>query len=157
MKLIPLTQGLFAIVNDDDYQELSKHKWYAHKQHGPVYAERKQTIDGRQVTVKMHRAIMGNLGEVIDHIDGNGINNVRSNLRFASHSQNACNRKTMSNNTTGQRGVVFVKGANKWRATISKKGVRKNLGYFASFQDAKEAYIKASKVVHSQFAYAAKA
>ena len=152
MKLIPLTQGLSAIVDDADYDRLSKHKWYAHRQHGPVYAERKTTVKGKQITIKMHREVMGNFPGVIDHIDGNGINNARSNLRFASTIENACNRKVMSTNTSGQKGVYFAKSMGKWRASICKQGKRINLGSFSCFEDAKMAYIKASKIIHGCFA-----
>jgi hypothetical protein len=89
MREIPLTKGYAALVSDEDYAELSRHKWHVSGGKKP-YAVR--IINGRQ-RVYMHRYLLGDPeGFLVDHIDGNSLNNQRENLRLATHEQNSCNR-----------------------------------------------------------------
>jgi len=85
MKRIPLTRGLFALVDDADYPWLSQWKWYAEKKKNKFYAAR--TEHGKKVC--MHRLLCE--GRLVDHVDGDSLNNQRGNLRAASSAQNAWN------------------------------------------------------------------
>lgn len=91
MKLIPLSRGKCAIVDDGDYDSLSKFKWSCC--HG-IYAKRATERNGKHRTIYMHRQILGlKHGECADHVNGNGLDNRRSNLRKCDHRQNPMNQK----------------------------------------------------------------
>lgn len=136
-KTIPLTQGYEAIVDDEDYEELSKYRWRADKNHGNVYARRNlPRKNGKRGSIFMHRQIMGSGAPMIDHEDNNGLNNKRQNLKFTNHFLNGHNRKNA-------KGYHWVESRKKWNSKICIRGKTKNLGYFRFEKDAKEAYAKA--------------
>lgn len=91
MKLIPLTQGKFALVDDEYYEYLHQWKWCAHRQKHTFYAVRNIVSNGKKKTHAMHRELLNSGILYIDHKDGNGLNNQRDNLRIASRGQNAMN------------------------------------------------------------------
>jgi len=100
----------------------------------------------------MHKVISGILGKTeVDHIDGDGLNNTKINLRKATHAENMRNRKLQKNNTSGYAGVSPVYN-NKWRAQIKVDGQIKYLGVFENKQDAVSAYSEASKKYFGEFA-----
>jgi len=125
-KLIELTQGMQAIVDDADFDELSKFKWNAHRDgKGKVYVTRKQRKieygDGVRREIKMHRQIMGFPEALVDHRNGNGLDNRRENLRCANHQQNGANQsRAHKNSLSGIKGVSRA-GAG-WRARIRING-----------------------------------
>ena len=88
---------------------------------------------------------------MIDHADGNGLNNRRANLRQASRSQNACNQKKRRDNTSGFKGVVRSKKTGRFVATIKISGKRKSLGWYACPTAAYFAYVKAAREVYGEF------
>ena len=88
----------------------------------------------------------------IDHIDGDKINNRITNLRAATHSQNAHNRSKNNNNKSGFKGVTWQSHAQKWRADIMVEGETLNLGYFCTKEEAAEAYADAAHRLHGEFA-----
>lgn len=88
----------------------------------------------------------------IDHIDGNGLNNRISNLREAVHSENARNRGAQRNSKSGIKGVSWHVESGRWQAKIQHHGKGKNLGYYATPEEAREAYCKAAKELHGEFA-----
>lgn len=142
MKEINLTQGKVAQVDDEDYEFLSQYKWHANKNYQTYYAKRSDQRDGISSIISMHRDIMGRSeGMQIDHIDGNGLNNQKSNLRFVTVRQNAQNKKNI-NKTSKYPGVRWDKDRNKWRANIYINGKTKHLGRFESEEDAFCAYRK---------------
>lgn len=96
----------------------------------------------------------GALPEIIDHIDGNSLNNRIENLRAATQSQNLCNRGKPKSNTSGYKGVYFDKTKNKWRAEIQKHGEVHRLGYFNAAEEAGAAYNTAAKELHGEFSCA---
>ncbi len=124
MKTIPLSQRKVTIVDDGDFEELSKYKWHAHKDHsGRFYAVRNvRRSDGGWTTQPMHRVILGETDPKIqiDHISGDGLDNRRSNLRVATHSQNMRNRGKTKLNTSGYKGVTCNR--NKWQTKIHHQG-----------------------------------
>lgn len=153
MRKIPLTQGKFALVSDSDYESLVKFKWYAAKHNKVFYATRaSKRVNGKQVMINMHSFIMKTpKGMETDHVDGDGLNNQRKNLRICTVSQNAMNRKPFSNNKSGLKGVYWEKSRKKWNARICFGGNRVNLGYFSSALDAYKAYCDACIKNHGEF------
>lgn len=152
MKLITLTQGLFAMVDDDDFDHLNQWKWHAQKTKTGFYAAR--TIK----KIMMHRVIMKTpVGMDVDHIDHVTLNNQKSNLRNCTRSQNVIH--------TAAVGISKYKGVTlssyipkkpavkrKWQASIIVNGQYKYLGHFQNEMDAAKAYNDASLLFHKEFA-----
>lgn len=144
---------MFALVDNEDFEELNAHKWSVHKNANTFYVQRKQSINGKTVAVLMHAQIMKTpKGFHTDHIDGNGLNNQRSNLRVCTTSENGMNQSKHSNNTSGFKGVSWIKSAKKWRASISVNGKIIHLGSFLTPELASEAYVAACIQYHGEFA-----
>lgn len=115
---------------------------------GNVYAQSK--INGK--TVYMHRLVL-NPQQIVDHINGDGLDNRRENLRACSYGENNKNSKTRSDNQTGIKGVHIEKRTNMFTSNIRSDGVSYHLGTFATKAAAQEAYEKAAKIHHGEFAY----
>lgn len=153
MKTIPLTRGYFAIVDDVDYEHLSKHKWCVSRGGGgSIYAVRTIRVCGKNKTVRMHRTILRTeTGRYVDHRDGNGLNNTRANLRLATTSQNAWNGKHRRG-ISGLKGAAFHKRTKKWVVQIRANGRRHYLGAFSTPQEAHAAYRAGAIRLHGEFA-----
>lgn len=145
MKKIKLTQEKFAIVDDNDFEVLNQFKWYARASRKTFYATRNSNPRKLKLPqIQMHRIILGKipLGKEVDHIDGDGLNNQRKNLRLVTISENAMNKGQYSNNKSGYKGVCWNKREKKWSATAKLPNKKqKNLGDFKNIEDA----IKARK------------
>lgn len=143
MKLVPLTQGQFAKVDDEDFERLLSYKWQAKKYRKTFYAARSiRTQTGKQKTLSMHRFIMGCPVELeVDHIDGDGLNNQKQNLRIVTTRQNHQNLHRKS--TSFYPGVCWDKKEQKWHAAIRIKNKIKKLGRFKDELDAAKAYFNA--------------
>ena len=89
---------------------------------------------------------------LVDHIDGDSLNNKWNNLRLATHHQNSCNQKKRRDNTSGYKGVCWNENAGKWKARITRQGKELHLGYFSSKEEAYDAYCKAANQQHKEFA-----
>jgi len=118
MKKIPLTQGKYAIVDDSDYERLNKYKWYVNKIGHSWYAVRDIRLPTGKLKIYMHRFVLG-LGKSdkhqIDHINHNGLDNRKANLRIVTRSQNHMN--TITNyGTSKYKGISWHKLSRKWRA-----------------------------------------
>lgn len=149
MKEIPLTQGKVAIVDDDDFEWLSKWKWY----YNQGYAVRTEDIPGKQKTVLMHAQIMGTpKGMQTDHRDMNTLNNCKANLRICTFSENKFNCNKQSNNTSGYKGVTWDKRNKKWYAQIEFQKKNIGIGHFDNPQEAAKMYDKFAKQYHGDFA-----
>ena len=145
MKLIPLTQGEFALVDDSDFEYLSQWKWHLSKRRSKHYAARnrsKRELEGPHL-ILMHREVCA--GPMVDHRDGNGLNNQRDNLRTCTNSQNLHNRGAQTNNTSGVKGVCWDKANNKWLGQLRVAGKNIKIGRFDTIEEAESAYIAASK------------
>jgi hypothetical protein len=150
---IPLTQGKFAIVDPDDYHRLSKYKWQTDSERRRTsYARRMANLDGKRKCVLMHREIIpvpDNM--VVDHINHNGLDNRKANLRPATVAQNACNRRH-TKDAKKFKGLVWDKRRNKWHVRFGCNGKKIHVGYFDDQITAAHAYDQAAKKHHGQFA-----
>ncbi len=148
---------LYSAVDISDYQNLCQFKWYVRKKRHDFYACRSHTpVRGeRQVWVDMHREILGlskGDGLFADHVNGDTLDNRRANLRVASSSQNAANRKIYRGKV--DKGIYFRKGAKKWpwEARIRVSGRLLCLGSFATKEESMAAYDAAAKKYFGEFA-----
>ena len=153
-KEIQLTKGKVAIVDDEDFEYLNQWKWYAHKTNTlNFYAERSMRINGKKTFILMHRVIMNTDKHlVVDHINGNGLDNTKLNLRNCTNSENIRNRKISSNNTSGYKGFHYNIRDNMWRSTIRINNKRLHIGNFIDITDAAKAYNEAAIKFHGEFA-----
>ncbi len=155
MKTIPLTQGQIALVDDFNFDWLSRWKWYARKGRQTWYAVRNIFVPGKgQRPVSMHREILKLTDPKIhgEHRDGNGCNNQIENLRPASGIQNGRNRKKNRANTSGYKGVCWRKDHKKWHAQITILCRTRSLGYFTDPVLAAHAYDSAARKHFGEFA-----
>lgn len=152
MKQIPLTRGLFALVDDEDYDSLMLTKWRAitgnsHKNHKYIcYA-------GDRLRRLMHRVIMDcPKGMVVDHINHDTLDNRRANLRICTHKENLRNRTQRVNKSQqSYLGVYRVKSTNKWYSMINGNGKVCYLGVFNTPEDAALVYDMHAKVIYGEF------
>lgn len=152
MKQIQLTQGKVALVDDVDYERLNQHRWCAKKSGATWYAVRMVGKDGKQMTLYMHREILGLTANIeTDHKDGDGLNNQRHNLRLATTAQNQRNQKKQKG-TSQYKGVYWYQGKTKWCAQIWIAKKRVSLGIFLSEIDAAKAYDNAAIKHFGEFA-----
>lgn len=130
------------MVDDDDFDALNNHNWHAAKQPNTFYACRTVRVgDGRKKTIWMHRVINKTpSGLKTDHIDGNGLNNSRTNLRSVSHADNMINGGRFSKNKPKYRGVSWHKRLNKWVAQITVDYKNNWIGSFDTPEEARAAY-----------------
>lgn len=123
MKEIKLTQNQVALVDDEDYECISRWKWYAVKCGSKFYAVHVSCENGYHIRHLMHRVVMGaHCGTQIDHINGDGLDNRKQNLRFCDNAENQHNRHVSIRNTSGFKGVSLIKKTKKWRAQILIRG-----------------------------------
>lgn len=149
---ISLSQGLYALVDGEDYEQLSKHKWSAGKVHNVYYASRTNVI-GKRRKILMHREIMKEpVGFQIDHINGDGLDNRKANLRICTHSQNHQNQFSRKGCTSCFKGVSRRSNCNKWEAGIKHKGKSIWLGNYNTEIEAAKAYDKKAKELFGNFA-----
>jgi hypothetical protein len=152
-KLIPLNQGKYAIVDDEDFEWLNQWKW-TYNPHGGGYASRTDRSGGKQKTILMHRVILGAKdGEQVDHINRNRLDNRKENLRLCTPADNAKNAgKRKDGKTSKYKGVYYCKKNNKYGSAIQVNGKRISLGYYDEELDAAYYYNMKAKELHGEFA-----
>jgi hypothetical protein len=159
MKEIKLTKGKIAIVNDEDFDRINKFKWCALKNATTWYAIRTVYTKNphSKQTIYMHKEILSKEGFTTDHINGDGLNNTRGNLRIATVTENNRNKRKNRNSISKYKGVSLNKHIKDdkvyqyWRATIMANGVKISLGSFDNELDAATMYDKAAKLYHGEF------
>ena len=150
VRYIPLSQGKVAIVDVDDYPSLIRYKWCTARKPKTFYVSGK--INGRSTF--MHRFIMAPPKPmVVDHINHNGLDNRRSNLRICTTAQNARNCRPYAGKKVKYKGVSFNKSRKKFRVFIRYGEVSFNLGYFDDEVEAARAYDKKAKELFKEYAY----
>jgi hypothetical protein len=146
-KEILLTQGKVALVDDDDYDKIVPYNWCAHKERRRFYAIRyspEPTGNCRYGHVRMHRSILYVPdGYEIDHINGNGLDNRKCNLRIVTRRENLQNLHIPK--SSKYPGVCFDKPAGKWLARLRIGKQRKHIGHFKTEEEAALAYQNAVK------------
>jgi hypothetical protein len=146
MKRIPLTQGKFAIVDDADFEWLNQWKWCALKNRNTFYAIRSEGKCPHQKVILMHRQILNfPKGFETDHINRNGLDNRRQNLRICTTAQNQWNAKRKA------VGAHFHEKHNKWHARIRHNGKKIHLGCYVYKDEAMRAYQEARTKLRGAF------
>lgn len=142
---IPLTRGFTALIDDDDLELVAGHRWQYHRNHAST------KVKGRRVF--MHRLLIEvPPGLVVDHCNGNGLDNRRSNLRVATVSQNTVHRgKDRGTYTSRYKGVDLTKD-HRWRARLMVHGRYELFAYFDTEIEAARAYDAAARIHHGEFA-----
>ena len=158
MRKIPLTQGKFVLIDNEDYKRVSLYKW----QYCLVgkYRDREVAMwrggeKGKRRTIIMSRYIVNApKGLVVDHIDGNPLNNKRNNLRICTNQQNTFNQglRKLKRKTSQFKGVYYRKNTKRWSAGITHNSKKHSLGCFDSEVDAARAYDKKAKELFGEFA-----
>lgn len=148
--LIPLKNGYEAIIDISDAVKVERYGWVLDGTKPNKYVH---TCAGKsRKTLKLHRFILGaKIGDIVDHIDGNGLNNTRKNLRLVTASQNGANRRKIKIKTSKYKGV-HKRENGKWRAAIRVNKKLINLGTFEYEIDAARAYNKAAISIFGDFA-----
>lgn len=159
MRIVKLTHGMTARVDDADYERVSRHNWHVKTREtsksirhyaGTNLRRGPKAADGYR-WIMMHRFILNEPDGEIDHIDGDGLNNCRDNLRVCTHAENMRNRRTYSE--TGYLGVTvkyraIKRGRGSWKAALGKR----SLGHFSSAEAAARAYDAAATKEYGEFA-----
>jgi hypothetical protein len=143
-QIIPLTQGKQTIVDDEDFEELSKFRWRC--------SDGGYVVRGYASKIKMHRVVIGApIGMEVDHVNGYTLDNRKENLRLCTHAENGRNRKLNADNKSGYKGVSWDNKIGKWRVTIKANLHRIHLGYFADPVEAARVYDDAARKYYKEF------
>lgn len=156
-KFIKLNKDQYAIVDAEDSKELNKYNWFLRLPTGSntQYAQRNNWCKKSKkhlTPLKMHRVIMNaQKDEIVDHINGNGLDNRKSNLRICTTRQNNRNQRPQIGRSSKYKGVYWKKDRSKWRANIKTYGKSKHLGYFIEEVEAAKAYNKAALELFGEY------
>ena len=150
-KEIQLTKGIVTIVDDADFEYLNQFKWYLLKSNSNYYAIRTKRPENK--LIQLHRiVIQAKQGEIVDHINGNKLDNRKCNLRICTKSQNCQNRKISKLNKSGFNGVSWNIRNKKWVAQIACNNQKIHIGFFNEPIEAAKAFNAAALKYHGEFA-----
>lgn len=158
MREISLTKSKIALVDNEDFEYLSQFKWFVResgRDKSLCYASRNVSIKNgaHRKFIHMHRVIMDAPANMkVDHINGDGLDNRKFNLRLSSQRQNLFNSRIRSDNTSGYKGVGYFKAQKIWRAYIRQNDKYKHIGYFNSAYEAAIAYDHVAREIFGEFA-----
>jgi hypothetical protein len=155
MKEILLTKGKVAYIDDEDYALVSQYSWaYFQPKSGPAYAVSQISVgQGKQKAIRMHRIIMNaKPNELIDHRDGDGLNNQKYNLRLCTQSQNRGNSRHNKFSKAPYKGLSWRKDNRVWQVTIGHNSKHFTLGTYKSPEKAFKVYCNANLLLHGEFA-----
>lgn len=140
------------MVDSDDYERvMAEGAWFALPSHRTFYARRNiRKPDGRRGAIALHTFLTG--WSLVDHANGDGLDNRRSNLRPATQDQNLANKRLYRNNTSGFKGVTWHAATSSWRARITVDGRKRSLGLYATPDAAARAYDSAAVEIFGEFA-----
>ena len=149
--------GLYALVDECDREMVERYTWHPivskKPKHTNIYAERRLPRGGESRGLMMHVEIMQPRdGQQVDHINGDGLDNRRSNLRIATQSQNNANRRISHRNSSGFKGVSWAKRERRWCASIKIGGKSRGIGYFRDREEAARAYDARALELFGEFA-----
>jgi hypothetical protein len=142
-------KGYEVIIDDEDAERVLAHSWWVSSSPETDGRVLCFSTEIKRKKIKLHRFIMGDPpGQVVDHWDGNRLNNKKTNLRACSIGENSKNIRMSLSNKSGYRGVSWSKDMEKWRATISLNGKTQHLGYFDDPERASAAYEEAAELFY---------
>jgi hypothetical protein len=149
---VTLSQGKETVIDARDVALVDGFNWFAHKNKHSFYAVRNDYTGPKPRLVSIHRTIMGEPdGFFVDHVDGDGLNNCRDNLRLATLAENNRNARKPVTNSSGFKGVSWRKVEKKWQSAIHFEGRKVHLGLFNDLEEAHAAYVAASIKLHGEF------
>ena len=151
--LVQLNRGFEAKVDFDDVIDVIQHRWSVLETGGICYARRTVREGGRQKTVLLHRVIMRVAEDgIVDHINGDGLDCRKSNMRIVTKAQNNINKRTKRDSKTGIKGVRKHSLCNKYTAEIKPPGSKRiYLGIFETIEEAADAYAAAAEKHHGEY------
>lgn len=154
MRELILSKGHISYVDDEDYEWLSGWKWSVTTSGKILYAQRSIYSNNTQRSILLHRFLLGVSGRgiMVDHVDHNGLNNQRSNLRVCNSSQNQSNMKSHEDSTSKYVGVSWVKSRKRWNAAIGVNYKVIQLGRYKTEQEAALAYNSAAIKYKGEYA-----
>jgi hypothetical protein len=149
-----LSNGGVVEIDDADYLLVKDLHWYRLTAHGCLYAAANLTVGGKSRVVLMHRLLLGltDRTRLVDHVDGNGLDNRRTNIRECSHAENMRNTKVRSHSGTGIRNVRFDKRRNLFHVVVTMNGI-KHRKWFSDAAKASEWACLKRNELHGRFAY----
>lgn len=151
MREIPLSNGMTALVDDEDYARVVQFNWHVNKYGGGLRAFRNsRTASGAKTVQYLHRYLMPDAA-LVDHVNGNALDNRRANLREATYTENVRNTKKRPNRS-GYKGVTWHSKTGKWHAGITVNKRRISLGYYSDPAEAAHAYDHAARQHFGEFA-----
>lgn len=151
-KAIPLSNGMVAIVDDQDYEKLNRWTWRYQAGSNTGYAIRTEVVNGTKTTIRMHRLVMGApFGVLVDHRDGNGLNNQRDNLRLCGALGNARNTAAKGGSSR-YKGVSWSKATRAWKVLICANRIKLYFGVFADEEFAARVHDAAVARYHGEYA-----
>jgi len=159
MERLALTQGYYALVDEQDYDRLVKFRWHVKKSRGFIYGVRSVSVRGWFKTIPLHYDVLGLCypmpGFTVDHINGNGLDNRRGNLRLCTPSQNHYNKPPRKGARSKYKGVIPVqrKHGYKYEANITVNKKRRHLGTYDNEYTAMSVYNSWAMRLHREFAY----
>lgn len=152
MAYVPLTRGKTAVIDAADAHLVGGVNWCAVKFGDTFYAATNRRLDGKRRVAYAHRDLMTPPDDmIVDHIDGNGLNCRRSNMRLATRAQNVRNSRRPKHNTSGFKGVSYNRKNQRWQAHIKVDSKSTYLGLYATPEDAYAAYCVASERYHGKY------